>query len=202
MCVSGDYAYLADREDGLRILDITSLPGSIPVVIQTVTTGITYAVDVDVNSGYAFVADYTAGNICVVDLSPLPGGVPLVIESVPITGTITGVAANDDFAYTVAHGTGGGFSILDLSPLDTGAPSIIHTVNTSYSRDVALRGDYAYVADGMGGFRIIDITTPAVISLKRTLPLGDVRHIEISGTYCYATNLKSRPFTARLCVSS
>ncbi len=58
MAVSGSYAYVADDESGLQIIDI-SVPGS-PVIVVSMDTP-SNAYGVAVSGDYAYVADIFSG---------------------------------------------------------------------------------------------------------------------------------------------
>jgi hypothetical protein len=64
--VVGDYAYVADREGGLEVIDVSD-------PFNPITTGYVYLPDVgysvDVEGGFAYVASYILGGIQVVDVS-------------------------------------------------------------------------------------------------------------------------------------
>ena len=76
--------------------------------------------------------------------------------------------------------------MIDTSEADT--PKEIASYNTpGYTYSVKIVGDYAYVADGEAGLRIIDISNPSALKeIGQYVPhKGDVRGIEIVGDYAY-----------------
>ena len=59
----------------------------------------------------------------------------------------------------------------------------------SYSQDVYADGNYAFVADGYSGLRILDVSTPASPSLTSTYNTGDyAQGIFVQGDYAYVAD--------------
>jgi hypothetical protein len=57
------------------------------------------------------------------------------------------------------------------------------------ARDVAISGDYAYVADGSSGLQVIDITNPASPTLAGSYDTpGYARGVAVSGDYAYVAD--------------
>ncbi len=87
---------------------------------------------------------------------------------------------------TYAYLTNGssGLKILDVS--SPAAPTEVGSCDTDGNvHDVAVLGDYAYLAD-FSGMRVIDISTPAAPSVVAFLETPDItRNIAVSGSYAY-----------------
>jgi len=97
-----------------------------------------------------------------VDLYPDHGPPPPPSVGVELVGQIGGstyaVAVQGDYAYI---GAGPRLVILDIST--PSSPSVVGQTDVlpEVVGGVAVDGDYAYVADGGGGLRIVDISDPA-----------------------------------------
>ncbi|WP_168433222.1 S8 family serine peptidase [Pontiella sulfatireligans] len=58
--------------------------------------------------------------------------------------------------------------------------------------DVALQGSYAYVADGAGGLRILDVSDPLNVQLMSSYASGgSARGVEVSGSYVYLSDIST-----------
>jgi hypothetical protein len=180
VAVSGGYAYVADDESGLRIVDVSSPSQPVQVGLYD-TPG--EAEDIAVAGRYAYVADGNGG-LRVVNISD-PGNPSEVGFYDDPLGPVYGVTTVDGFAY-VANGFQGGLRVLDISTPST--PTEIGAYDTaSYAADVAVAGDYVYVASCWGGLYVLryaagDDTTPPTIdvyagksnAINRNLCLGPV----------------------------
>ncbi len=60
-----------------------------------------------------------------------------------------------------------------------------HLRHHSSASGVAVSGSYAYVADGVSGLRVIDISNPASPTLKGTLRHRHALGVAVSGSYAY-----------------
>jgi len=146
VAVMGDYAYVADRENGLVIIDITDRTD--PQEVGHLDTA-DWARGVVVVGDYAYVADYHEG-LVIVDISDKTD--PQEAGHYNTSGSAWGVAVADDYAY-VADGNNG-LVIVDIT--DKTDPQETGHYDTSYARGVAVVGDYAYVANGGGGLVIVE----------------------------------------------
>jgi hypothetical protein len=60
----------------------------------------------------------------------------------------------------------------------------IRTPSTAY--DIAVTGNYAYVAEGESGLMIIDIGNPAAPAIKGSYAASEqARYVYVSGKYAY-----------------
>jgi len=102
VAVWGNYAYVADFDAGLQVVDISN-PAS-PAIVGSVDTP-DYALDVAVAGTYAYVADYASG-LQVVDISN-PAS-PAIIGSGDTPGeslaSPIGVAVGGDYAFIAGYG--------------------------------------------------------------------------------------------------
>ncbi|WP_347986704.1 Ig-like domain-containing protein [Methylomonas sp. AM2-LC] len=147
--VVGTVAYVADGTDGLQIFDVTK-PSSPVLIASYPTAGFTQ--DVKVDNQYAYLANGTGG-VQIVDVH-VPSR-PLSLGSLTELGEVFGVDAQGTTMVAVA---GQSFYVIDttdkLNPVTQGSISI------GSVKDVAINGQYAYVAAYTSGYRLIDISVP------------------------------------------
>ncbi len=175
VCISGSYAYVADGNSGLHIIDISN-PES-PIIAGTCdTTG--YARGVTVSGSYAYVADDGSG-LQIIDISN-PAS-PVISGTCYTTGNAYGVAVSGSYAYVAIYSAG--LKIIDIS--NPANPSVVGECATpAYARDVAVSGSYAYVADSMSGLQIISICNPASPFITGACDTsGTARAVAVSGNY-------------------
>jgi hypothetical protein len=178
--VSGDYAYVADYDSGLAVINISD-PTNPGTPVYEDTTG--YAIGVYVSGDYAYVAIYGSG-LAVIDISdPTNPGTPVYEDT---TGYATVVYVSGDYAY-VACGSSG-LAVIDISnPTNPGTP--VYEDTTGTARGVYVSGDYAYVADGYSGLAVIDIsnpTNPGTPVYEDTT--GYALGVFVSGDYAYVAD--------------
>jgi hypothetical protein len=169
------YVYVEEQGLGMAIVDVSAMQAVEPIeVIETLD----YAIDVESLGDYALVADRYAA-LTVVDLVGGQG----VVDQVGV-GTTFHVYLHGELAFTL--GTSG-VSIVDVSdPLHSVRLSTISTPGTPF--EIAVHGDYAYVADGEAKLTVIDISDPANPSLVTTwdAPIeGEVRGIDVDWPFVY-----------------
>jgi len=156
VAVAGGYAYVADGDAGLRVVDVSS-PANPTEVSFYDTLG--YANGVAVAGDYAYVAAY--GGLWVMDIStpanPTESGFC-------DTGGV-GVAVAGGYAYIVENtgshpGSDGWLRVVDVSTPTS--PTEVGFYDTpGWAEGVAVARGYAYVADGDGGLRVLDVSTPS-----------------------------------------
>ncbi|MBC8234995.1 hypothetical protein H8E77_36075, partial [bacterium] len=148
--VSGRYAYLADSEDGFQILDISDKKSPKPVSIADIT-----GYDIVTSDGYAYLA---YGNFAILDIRN-PNAPKIIAEDIQTPGHVVSLQFQDGYIY--AADLGGGLAILDVGNVRN--PRVIGRQNTAgQAFDVAVKGNYAYIADGYGGLQTIDISPDKV----------------------------------------
>jgi hypothetical protein len=179
--VSGTLAYVADRDQGLQVIDV-SLPTS-PVLQGNLDTD-GYAYGVAVKDDYAYVADGSEG-LQVIDIS-VPA-TPTAVGSYDPGGTAWSITISGTYAY-LGTGINGldGLRIIDVSNPTT--PTLVGSSSIRTSR-VAIAGNYAYVAGYDSGFHVISITTPVSPTLVGSYNTpGCANGVAISRTYAYVAD--------------
>jgi hypothetical protein len=180
LTVSGNYCYLANDSDGLRIYDISS--ASAPKSIGNTNAG-GLPCDLALSGNYCCVATYTDG-LRIYDVSnpahPTPAG------WTNDGNYVFGVAVSGNYCYVANYSAG--LRVYDIS--NPAHPTCVaHTNDGGYAYSVAVSGRYCYLGNDSDGLRIYDISTPTnPISLGHTNNGGKARGLVVSGNYCYLAN--------------
>ncbi len=134
--ISGEYAYVADRESGLQVIDI--FDPTDPIIAGSYDTGI--ACDVFVSGDYAYVADWNSG-LQVVDISDPANPTNTSVYSTYIQAQ--GVFVSGDYAYLANR-------LYGLQIVNISDPTILTYAGLydvpGEAKGVFVSGDYAYVA--------------------------------------------------------
>ena len=146
--VFGDYAYIADGDHGLQIVDISDKTN--PEITGSVET-IDNSRGVFVNGNYGYIVNGTG--LSIIDITDKSN--PRHISSIDTKGDAGGIFIYRDHAY-VADGTPG-LVVIDLA--DKINPKIIGTASTAGTANgIFIQDNYAFVANGSQGAAILDIT--------------------------------------------
>lgn len=146
------YAYLADDAFGVRIIDISNPLA--PVLIGVYDTpGVAW--DVTVRGGYAYVADGSSG-LLILDVSN--PAAPSYVGSLTLPGVAKGVDVDLERRLAVVAAGTGGFHVVNIQ--DTATPALLASIAGGDVRDVAVDGDYAFLADYARSFTVADISNP------------------------------------------
>jgi len=189
LAVEGHFAYLADYTRGLRIVDITN-PLAPAEIGSFDTPG--KACDVTVESPYAFVADEDSG-LCIVNIAD-PAHPAFVVQIK--SSSYTMASAVREQTLFVA----GGDSIRVYNITQIGSPQQIGGCPArGFARQIELAGNYAFLAAGMGGvviFDISDLQTPQPVSYYITG--GEVYDIAVKDSLIYALDGETGLYILRL----
>jgi len=146
VAVSGSYAYVADSDSGLRVIDI-STPSS-PTEVGFYDTPY-LAKDVAVSGNYAYVADSESG-LRVIDISTPSNPTEVGFYDTP--GQADGVAVSGDYAYIADFG---GLRVINISsPSNPYEVGYYDTPGQAWG--VAVSGGYVCVVDGYAGLQIYE----------------------------------------------
>jgi len=177
--IDGNYSYVTDGWNGLRIIDISNSAN--PVEVGSFASD-DLALDVFVDGNYAYLANDLAG-LRILDISS--HGNPTEIGHFDTEGNTEGVFVKGNYAY-VADGDFG-FRILDISNLASPVEKSVFPTG-SYSFNVVVEGNYAYVADG-DDLYILDISDPAAPTEAGYLGTGGYfQDVSVEGDYTYLAN--------------
>ncbi len=155
--IAGDYAYLTDWGDMVRVLDISD--PSAPVEIGLGDSH-GYAGDIEVHGDYAYATEFWTG-LRVFDIADPT--MPTEIGSFQIDhtdGLACGLTVDGNWVY-MANGYGG-LRILDVS--DPTDPAELVHLDSDESEDVfevVVRDGFAFVADMKSGLLVYDVHNPA-----------------------------------------
>lgn len=177
IATAGDYAFVADNMNGLRVIDISDPTN--PVEVGNYDTS-GYAYGVAITGDHAFVCDAYSG-FKVIDISDPTN--PILAGSYSSIGWARNVDIEGDYAY-VAEGEGG-LCVIDIS--DPTNPSEVGRYDTAdNSNDVEVEGDYAYVTDGYEGLYVFDVSDPtAPDSIANYNTVGSAMGLVIDGNYAF-----------------
>jgi hypothetical protein len=164
VAVRGNQAYLADGSDGLLAYDIQD-PAH-PESLATLTSNIDCIQRVVMVGDYGYVLDGYAGTpLHLLTFAVDAQGVPVYVDTIRVTnfqGGPYGFAAANGYLYL---GEGRWFWIYSLA--DPAAPQLIGSCELPFLNlgvevgDLAIMGDYVYVAYESGGLRIVDVSNPS-----------------------------------------
>jgi hypothetical protein len=180
VAVEGPHVYIADRDAGLRIVDVSN-PGA-PIEVGVYDTA-GNCLDVAVSGGLAYLAAGGAG-LNIVDIADV--GAPGSVGSLDTPGTAWGVAVNGGYAYVADWGHG--LRVIDVA--DPTAPVEVGFWDTPGAAvGVAVAGGYAYVADLDEGLRIIDISHPmAPAEVGAHEAWGLTWDVTVAGNHAYVAD--------------
>lgn len=175
--VSGNYAYVADGDSGLSVIDFSdrshpTITGSCPVSGKA--TGLAL-------SGFYVYVAVANGKLAVVNVATPTH--PSVVAFCPLSGSPSAVFVSGDYAY-VASGSSGLHIVNIANPSSPQLASSYQTGGPALA--VFVTGNFAYVAAGSAGLEIVDISlpwNPRLVSRDDTP--GEACGIFFSGSYTF-----------------
>jgi hypothetical protein len=150
VAVSGNYAYVADGLSGLHVIDVSNPASPLPVG-SCDTPG--SARDVYISGTNAYVADNTSG-VQVINVADKTN--PQIIGSYD-TGNANGIFVSGNIANVADMENG----LVTLDVSDPASPSKIDdwsTGTTASALHLHVAGEYVYVAEGLGGAAIYQLS--------------------------------------------
>ncbi len=175
--VAHDYAYIANRYGGLRIINISNPSSPTEVGVLPLPDPVQ---DVVVWGTHAYVASYSSGLRVVNIAAP---SAPVQVGIIDTPGNAVAVSISGNYAY-VADWTSG-LRVIDIRT--PSAPSeVAFSPSPDKDGDVKVIGDYAYVVCSNSGFRIVDVSTPSSptqVGLMDTP--GTPNGLDVVGSYAY-----------------
>ncbi len=184
--IKGNYAYMPAGA-GMYILDITN-PANPKEIAYYRTYDYGNVKNVSVSGNYAYLAHDYSG-LYIVDISNPTK--PKEISSYDRSSSYyNDVAVIGGYAYVALSDIGlsgntrfGGLKIVDIS--DPSNPTIFGLFPTSVNFDnVAINGDYAYIADGYG-LRIFNFTNPAKVIQTGFYNMRGADKVVVAGNFAY-----------------
>jgi len=177
IAVKDGYAYVADDEMGMCVLDVRILDlDSVELVSWTDTPG--EALDVELAGNHAYVADgYDGLAVFRID----GGATPVKVAQLPLESRCRAVAVRDDLCVLAAQG--GGVHFVDVSnPAD---PIFLGRIVTEYAMDLAIsnegfvlvvdRDEGLVILEGPGEFTDTTPPSPVTSLTVESFGLGAVR---------------------------
>ncbi|WP_287739435.1 cadherin domain-containing protein [Microcystis sp. M179S2] len=181
--VVGNYAYLADYDSGLQIIDISN--PSNPIFKGNYDTD--GAWDVEVVGNYAYIADGSSG-LQIINISNPTN--PTFIGNYDNFSAVVDVQVVGNYAY-LANGN----SLLQIIDISNPTNPILkgsYDDSSGFADGVQVVGNYAYIADYFSGLQIIDISNPTNPILKGNYySSGNARDVEVVGNYAYLADYDS-----------
>ena len=176
VAVDGNYAYVA-MDGSLRIIDV-SVPANaseVKSVIQNATPQSLF-----VQNGYAYTSN-NAWGYYIIDVDPP--------SSAYVEKRINAAYYAMEFlpdGNGLAYGSDNydGIEVLDIDPV--ASASVVGSVQRLVQPSLTyVLDDYAYVVDGQGGLKIIDISTPESAFVAKTLNMGYIHNVCAANGYVY-----------------
>jgi len=162
IALSGQYAYVADPESGLKIFLITHYES----IVQVYGEAGREAYDIVVSDRYAFIAAGAEGVRVFDMLRPYD---PVELVTVPLPGPAEGLTLSEGRLF-VAMGEAGLAVLNAVSPAGTNLVNTIPLEGPAHA--VIAQEGFAYVATGEAGLSIVNITEPGREWLLSTVPLA------------------------------
>lgn len=182
IAIGDSTAYLIGRgKSGItNILSIIDISNSLyPYTISSSTT-LHYAYDIAVNGNYAYIAEGDYG-LQIIDISDTAHPKSITVFNTNTRKPI-GIAISGNIAYLADKN---GMQVVDISnpvsPTHLAVVDITNNVN-----DIAIQGNYAYLATASVGLKIIDISFPASPQeISSLFYPGAIQNISVNGDYTY-----------------
>ena len=187
----GQYAFVADDDQGLQIIDISSA-ASPTLVGNFVTSGNARTVTLSSDGQYAFVAANDSG-LQILDVSNVAS--PTLAGNLATSGRAEGVTLSSDgqYAFVPDQST---LNIIDIS--DVASPSLVSNVSLpggdAFSVTLSSDGQHAFVAHGSAGLTILDVSNVAAPTLAGSYDTPSLaRNLTLSsdGQYAFIADLMS-----------
>jgi hypothetical protein len=178
--LSGNYAYLRNGGDGLRVYDISNPGNPTNIGYGSAPSGPCPAGGycLAISGNYAYMGNDCDG-LHIFDIS---NPTNIINLGNPIGPYISGVVSSGNHVYLA--GTGG-LRIYDAS----NPTNLVLVGQTNGGGALALSGDYAYMASGNSGLRIYNISNPTnPVFVSQTNNGLSARGVAVSGNYAYLAN--------------
>ena len=187
MELQGDYLYTAAGKSGLTIFDISDIYASfLPVSFLPELTNTTDFLELDNNLVYL---DNNNKGFFIIDVSDVTD--PQVLSTIDIETDSKAIAISGDYAYLAGYSTG--IIVYDVSdpsnPTEVNSYGFEASIGSIRAQDIKIVGNSAYVALGLYGFAIFDISNPLSISLLGYKSDIKSNGVEVVGDHSYVTIL-------------
>ncbi len=184
VAIDGNYAYVADDNSGLQVVDITDPVN--PIIVGGVDTPLRLA-SVTVDGDYVYAHDYWPGGnnyVYVIDVSnPMS---PTIVGTLTTPDHISGpVAVAGDYAYIPNYNYG--LRVADISDPTNPVEVAVTPTPGGYAVMAALAGNYLYLAEYYGEVvSVLNVTDPLNPIVVTSVSMPDVvRLVTVEGNYLY-----------------
>ena len=143
----GGYVYAASYDGTIMVTDVD--PPESAHIVGAIETG-HEILDIDVSGDYAYVC-YWGGLLAVVDIRQPDSGRVVATIDLMRSSTRERLAVNGNFAFVSSYDKG--LQIVDISRPES--PRLAAMVALASGGDIAVSGDYVYMACGDNGVRIV-----------------------------------------------
>ena len=177
LVIRDDYAYLADRDNGVRVVQVE--PATDPMLVETIPGA---ATDVALEGSLLCYLD--GPMFQVLDVSS-PGS-PVSVGSMTLPATTSSLVLKGSIAYVGDQESG--FHVVDLG--DPTAPQVVGSLDLGSEPlyGMALMGNYVLVAASESGLQIIDVSNPAAPVIAGSLAQKFSVSVALSGSYAFVAN--------------
>ena len=193
IALAGGYAYVATETNGCAVFDVSDIEAGASWVRNETVLGTVW--DVVTDGSYLYLATTAeAGEFKVYDISDAAKK----NDPVPVTGGNSGVLDLPAIALDLAISGGtiyaadqtGGIRVINVtsksSPVESGH---YNTAPVNNTWGVTVRGKFAYTGDSDNGIHVLDVSTPASISLLRSYPsYGGATRLTVSDQWLYVAD--------------
>ncbi len=187
------YAYIADREEGLILVDVTTLTDADPSN-NYFTRALTFnpgdalkgASAIHVAGRWLFISCDKGLTIIDID-KPLE---PRIVANVPELANATGIGVQFRYAFVTDRN---GFHTVDIT--DASQPRVVAHLPLTDARSVYVARTYAYVAGGAQGIVIVDIERPEQPKVDQTFN-ADGKLIDTTDVKVASTNASTFAYVA------
>ncbi|MHA1201019.1 MAG: LVIVD repeat-containing protein [Candidatus Heimdallarchaeaceae archaeon] len=185
VAIDGDLAYVADKYNGVMILNISN-PLSPSFVGNYTPTLANRAMDVCIDGDFAFIG-YRYGGVHVVDISDPYNPTQADIYDIGDTIAWGKIEVIGNYAYVA---TNVGLYVMDVNnKASISVADNIDNPETGIARGLKISGNYAFVADGNADLWVVDITNPLNIMNIGDFGPGEYsKDVFISGDLAYVSN--------------
>jgi hypothetical protein len=174
LAISGDWAYIADNEQGLQVVSIEDFNNL--EIVATVDPVWTWAYDVFVSGAYAYVAGSTpvSSGLLVVDVST--PSLPELVTIVPTNGAAWSISGSGDTLFLTQYWSSSNEHFLSIDISTPTSPIVMDSISLPAPGNcVAINDSLAAVSWGErdfspGGMSLVDISDPSNLAVIGELP--------------------------------
>ena len=158
VAVQDTFAYLADADSGLRIINIAN-PTS-PIEVGKYSVGAFNAEGVAVQDTFAYVAGWVLGRLRVINVADPTSPSEVGFENTQSQASAVALSSFGNVTYAYVASTSAGLRIIEVTV--PSSPTEVGFYDTPGSAlGVAVLDTFVYVADADSGLRIINFANPA-----------------------------------------